>query len=522
MAVAPCEAVKPVPYAVRVRRKLLVVVGLVGLGVGGYFGYRWWKGGDEPVTYTTQPAGRGDVIQAVTASGTLSPLVKVDVGSQVSGRIQELLVDYNDRVTAGQVIARIDPETTLAAVTQAKARLTAARADFARAKATAANAKLEYTRAQELARLGAISQSELDAAQLTASSAASSVTGSSSQIVEAQASLAQAQTNLTYTTIKSPIDGIVISRAVNVGQTVAASLSAPTLFTIAEDLRKMEVHTSVSESDVGQLVEGMRVEFTVDAFPEDLFDGVVRQVRFEATTVQNVVTYDAVVEVDNDKLKLRPGMTANVTFIAAEAKDVLTVATKALRYRPAGAEAGWRDGGSGSGAGSASGSGEWSGRRGERGERGGRRGSGGGRGNGGGRGDGGGSGGGGGGGSGSGAGSAIADGGGSGAGSGSGGGSAIADGSGGNAGAPDADASRRRRRSQAVWVLRAGAPVRVRVETGLSDGTTTEITGGDLAEGDLVIVSDSSTKTTAAGGSNRPSQPFGGGSTRGGRRGGGF
>jgi HlyD family secretion protein len=495
--------VKPVPYAVRVRRKIIPLITSVGLLVGGYFGYRWYKGEPTPLTYTTQAVSRGDVIQAVTASGTLSPVVKVDVGSQVSGRIQELLVDYNDKVTAGQVIARIDPETVKSAVQQANARVVSARADLAKAKATAANAKLEYERAVELGKTGAISRSDIDAAQLAARSAEASVTSAQSNIVESQASLDQAKTNLTYTTIKSPIDGIVISRAVNVGQTVAASLSAPTLFTIAGDLKQMEVHTSVAESDVGQLTEGMRVEFTVDAFPDDTFTGTVKQVRFEATTVSNVVTYDAVVDVANDQLKLRPGMTANVTFVVAEAQDVLTVSAKALRYRPANAESLLYQLGEGSSADGERGSGEWKGRR-RRDESGG---------------------------------AASAQGSGS---AGSAAGSAsVAQGSGSAAGSADGSAGvgeqiqpagenptpaprgerrgGRNRRFQVAWVLRDGKPFPVRANAGLTDGNVVEIKGGDLKEGDLVITADSSAKTTG-------SAPAGGGALggqRSGRRGGG-
>ena len=307
----------------------------------------------------------------------------------------------------------------------------------------------------------------------------------------------------------------MISRAVNVGQTVAASLSAPTLFTIAGDLRQMEVHTSVAESDVGQLAQGMRAEFTVDAFPDDTFTGTVKQVRFEATTIQNVVTYDAVVDVRNDQLKLRPGMTANVTFVIAEAKDVITVAAKALRYRPSGAQAGegsgaWSGSGSGSGNGRRRGSGNWDGS-------GSGTGNGSGNGNGSGSGDGSGNGSGNGNGSGSGHGSGgriRGSGGGGGGGSGSGGGGGG--GSGGGSGddrarvatAPGVEGTARRKRPQAVWVLRNGTPVRIRVVTGLSDGTTTEIKDG-LAEGDLVIVGDSSGKAAAGAGSARGNNPGG-------------
>jgi HlyD family secretion protein len=454
------EVVQPVSYAVRVTRKLIALLIVAAVGVGGWLAYRWWSDDDVPLTFTTTEARVGDVIQAVTASGTLSPVIRVDVGSQISGRITELHADYNDTVKKGQLLARLDPEVNQSAVTQARARLTSARSDLSRARAQAANAKLEYQRAVELAKSGALSRSEVDAAELALRSAEAEQTSAASRITEAQASLVQAETNLAFTTITSPIDGIVIARPVNVGQTVAASMSAPILFTIAGDLREMEVHTSVAEADVGQLAEGMRVELAFDSFPEDLFEGTVKQVRYEATNVSNVVTYDAVVKIDNDKLKLRPGMTANATFIIAEARDVMVVPAKALRYRPPGEQAQneWRGrGGSGSG-------GRGEGRR--------RR-----------------------------DGSAI--------GSGSSGSGSTA--------AVEGGGERRRRRPMAVYVLRDGKPVRVQVETGLTDGTNIEITGGELKDGDLVITADSKTKAPAQqGGSNQggqrqrgPRSPFG-------------
>jgi HlyD family secretion protein len=318
------------------RRRLVAVAALAGLGAGGWFAYDRYMGGDDaPPAYATQPAARGDVVLKVTATGTLSPVVRVEVGSQVSGRIAELRADYNSEVKAGEVIALIDPKTAQSDVAQAKARLASARADHERAKAVAENAAAQYDRTSALAKTGIVASAEVDAALANKRSAEASVSASSAAITVAKAAVAQAQVNLEYTTIRAPIDGVVISRNVDVGQTVAASLSAPVLFVIAGDLRQMEVHTSVAESDVGRLQAGMPVEFTVDAFSQRTFAGQVKQIRYEAANVSNVVTYDAVVAVANDELLLRPGMTTNASFIVDARRDVLAVSQKALGYRPA-------------------------------------------------------------------------------------------------------------------------------------------------------------------------------------------
>ena len=325
----------------RWRRITGVVMMLAVLAAGG-----WWLLGrlsstDGAPTYATSPAQRTDVMSQVTATGTLSPVVTVEVGSQVSGRIKELYADYNSHVKAGQVIATIDPAIFKSAVSQAKARLASARAGLTKAKAQDVNARDQYQRTKGLADSGVIAKAELDSALANWRSAQAQVSSAVADVTLAKAAGEQAEENLRYTTIASPIDGVVVSRNVDVGQTVAASLSAPTLFVIAEDLRKMEVHTSVAESDVGQLKDDMRADFTVDAYPDRTFSGTVKQVRYEATNVSNVVTYDAVVKVENDDLALRPGMTANVTFVIAERKNVVAVPNKALRFRPAGAQASW-------------------------------------------------------------------------------------------------------------------------------------------------------------------------------------
>ncbi len=294
---------------------------------------RGWLKGEEPPQFTTVPAERGEVVAKVTATGTLSALVTVQVGSQVSGRIQDLSVDFNSQVKKGQLIAKIDPRLFLAEVEQQRANVMAAEANLTRSKVQAQDARRQARRADELSPRGLISQSERDTAQATADAADASVISSQAALAQARAALNRAQVNLNYTDIISPTDGVVISRSVDVGQTVAASLQAPVLFTIAQDLRQMQVNTSVAESDVGKLQAGMKANFTVDAYPGERFRGEVRQVRDSATTTQNVVTYDAVLDVTNEELKLKPGMTANVTFVYARREDVLKVPNAALRFR---------------------------------------------------------------------------------------------------------------------------------------------------------------------------------------------
>ena len=297
----------------------------------------WWvrRTPAEPAAaFETAPVERKDIVSRVTATGTLSALVTVQVGSQVSGRIQELSVDYNSMVKKGQVIARIDPQLYQAAVERARANVLMSKANLQKARVEAQNARAQERRSKELADKELISQAEHDTAEATAESAQTQVASAEAALAQAQASLNEADVNLKYTTIVSPTDGIVISRSVDVGQTVAASLQAPTLFTIAEDLRKMQVDTSVGEADVGRLVPGQHATFTVDAYPGERFEGTIRQIRNAAQTVQNVVTYDAVIDVQNAELKLKPGMTANATIVTDQKQDVLSVPNAALRFRP--------------------------------------------------------------------------------------------------------------------------------------------------------------------------------------------
>ncbi|HWW86323.1 MAG TPA: efflux RND transporter periplasmic adaptor subunit, partial [Vicinamibacterales bacterium] len=286
------------------------------------------------IRYETATVERGSIIAKVTASGTLSALVTVQVGSQVSGRVQEILVDYNSPVKAGQVIAKLDPLLFQAAVDQSRANHLTAESNLKTATAQATNAERQYSRSKSLLDRHLVPQSDFDSARANYDVSRAQVDAAASSIEVARAALHQAELNLGYATIVSPIDGTVISRNVDVGQTVASAFQAPTLFLIARDLRRMQVDTSVSEADVGRLETGVVATFTVDAYPGQAFSGRVRQIRSSPTTVQNVVTYDAVLDVDNGALQLKPGMTANVTFVVAAKHDVLEVPNRALRFQP--------------------------------------------------------------------------------------------------------------------------------------------------------------------------------------------
>jgi HlyD family secretion protein len=302
--------------------------------------YRYTAGGDAAPEYQTVTADVGNVVSRVSTSGNLQAVVTVEVGSQVSGRIQELFADFNSPVKKGQLIAKIDPSLFGAAVISAEANVTAARANVTRLTVTAEDAERQATRAEEVFKLQLISATERDNSVATARSARAAVDQAVGQLAQSRAALETARTNLRYTDILSPTDGVVISRAVNVGQTVAASLSAPVIFTIAQDLRKMEVHTNVAESDIGRLKPGMRVSFTVDAYPGEPFRGAIRDIRNAPQVVQNVVTYDAVIDVANPDLKLKPGMTATVSIVTDRRRDVIAVPNTALRFRPEGIPAG--------------------------------------------------------------------------------------------------------------------------------------------------------------------------------------
>lgn len=305
------------------------------LAAGGA-GYAYWRMGNTPnePPYLTVPASRANVRQVVSSTGTLQAVTTVQVGSQVSGTIAKLSADFNSKVAKGQVVAQLDQSKFAARVEETRANLLSAQATLAKSKVTVQDTERTLKRTQELKMRELVSQSELDAAQTAFDAAKSQMNVSQAQVGQAQAALNQANIDLGYTVIRSPVDGIVISRNVDVGQTVAASLSAPTLFTIANDLTRMEVHTNVDEADVGNIYEGQEVSFTVDAHPRRRFRGKVHQVRNAPQVIQNVVTYDAVVRINNKELLLKPGMTANVQFLVSEKEDVLTIPNMALRFKP--------------------------------------------------------------------------------------------------------------------------------------------------------------------------------------------
>jgi len=317
------------------KRKRVVIIVVVLLMIAGA-GFGYWRMGNsgKESLYAAVPVSRGNVSQVVSSTGTLQAVVTVLVGSQVSGTIAKLNADFNTRVKKDQVVAELDQAKFSARVDETRANVRAAEAGLAKSKVAVEDTLRTLTRNKELMQRELLSQSELDAAQTAYDAARSQLNVSQAQVGQAQAALNQANIDLGYTVIRSPVDGIVISRNVDVGQTVAASLSAPTLFTIANDLTKMEVHTSVDEADVGNVSEEQEVTFTVDAFAARRFRGKVYQVRNAPIVVQNVVTYDAVVRIDNKELLLKPGMTANVQFLVSQKEDVLTIPNMAIRFKP--------------------------------------------------------------------------------------------------------------------------------------------------------------------------------------------
>lgn len=308
------------------KRTIKVILVLLVLGAIGYGMWLWQRKSEAGVAYRTVKVERGDLVKQISATGTLNPLVSVLVGSQVSGIIKEIYVDFNSEVKEGQLLAQLDPTLFEAAVKQAEGENLVARANLAKAE-------LAWKRAQELVDKKIAPQSDADNAKAEYDAALGSLKRS-------EGSLQRARADLSHTKIYSPVDGIVISRDVDVGQTVAASLSAPTLFVIAKDLTQMQINVSVDEADIGQVQEGQPATFTVDAYPTETFQGKVVQIRNRPLTVQNVVTYDVIVSVNNAELKLKPGMTANVFVEVASASDVLKLPNAALRFRPVGLHGG--------------------------------------------------------------------------------------------------------------------------------------------------------------------------------------
>lgn len=472
-------------------KRFITILGILGiiLGIGGYY-YFFMK--NEPVRYRMARVEKGDIVAMISATGTINPVINVQVGSQVSGIIQALYADYNSEVKKDQVIAQLDPSTFQAQVTQAIANLESARANLKNVEADIANlsagienaqanlktAKANVEKAQvavkdaaqnlqrrlELFKAALISASDRDTAQTAYDSAVAQLKAAQAQeasaeaqlkstqaqyrsalakrdgamaaIKQAEAALDQAKVNLEHTTIRSPIDGIVISRNVDVGQTVAASLQAPTLFTIAQDLTKMLVDTNVDETDIGKVRVGQEVIFTVSAYPGETFSGKVTQIRNQPITTQNVVTYDTLIEVDNPELKLKPGMTATVSIILAKREGVKRVLNAALNFKPDFLQAGKNPMKSSSQEGNSDGSGTAYGL--EKRDK--------------------------------------------------------------NSGSPKPSTWGTRR----VWILSESGPRPVSVEVGLTDGTYTEIKGDSLQEGQEVIIGTEGFKATSSQQSGRP------------------
>ena len=317
--------------------KKIIIVALViisTLAVGIYF----YSNKTPETTYKTAKIEKGDIVSAVAATGNLAAVVTVQVGTQVSGTIQKLFVDFNSPVKKGQVIAQIDPALFSAQVDQSRGNYLNSQATLLKTKADVTDAKRNLERYRQLIKDGIVSQSDYDTAENRYEQAAATVKASEGSVAQTRGTLSQAETNLRYATIRSPVDGIVVSRSVDVGQTVAASFSTPTLFTIAQDLTKMEIDTSVDEADISRIKEGQPVTFTVDSYPDIRFAGKVIQVRNAPIVTQNVVTYVVVIGVDNREMKLKPGMTANVSIETARKDNVLKIPSVALRFKPKGAK----------------------------------------------------------------------------------------------------------------------------------------------------------------------------------------
>ena len=408
----------------------IVALAIVAGGVAFLLIKKPWAKGATPITYSTVAVGKGSIAAQVTANGTLSARGTVLIGAQVSGRVVELHADFNDKVTKGQIIAKLDPQVLQAQVDQSMASLALASANVNKAQVAVADADRQLKRQKTLQEQQLVAGATVESAEVAYDTARAALLATKASSAQARANLAQAKLSLSYATIYSPVDGVVLSRAVDVGQTVAASLSAPTLFTIAEDLGRMQIDTAVAEADVGRLIEGMNAQFTVDAFPGKLFEGIVRQVRNAPTTTSGVVTYDAVIDVENPEKSLRPGMTANVTFVLQQVADAIKIPNVALRFKPTREQMQAMRSESGGGSGRrGSGSGGWQGR-----------------------------------------GSSGSGDAGSGAGSGS-------------SGRTGRDYGDRK----PVYKLVDGQPKLVLVKPGLTDGSVTQMVEGDLQPGDLLV-----------------------------------
>lgn len=315
-------------------KKAIITLVLLAAASGGAYAYYSYRNAPVAPTVLTSVVARGDIADTVGATGTLQAVTTVQVGTQVSGTIQAMYADFNSLVRQGQVLARLDPSLFQTQIEQARANLIRAEADLERLRVTLDDARTKLARARELSERELIPRSELETAEVNVRSSEAQIRSSEAQVTQAQASLNQNEVNLAHTVITAPIDGLVISRNVDVGQTVAASMSAPVLFILAADLAQMQVLANLDESDVGRIRPGQAVTFRVDAYPAEDFVGTVSQVRLQPQVLQNVVSYSTVIDVPNPQLKLKPGMTANVNVEIARRTAVLRVPNSALRFRP--------------------------------------------------------------------------------------------------------------------------------------------------------------------------------------------
>ena len=393
-------------------RRALVIAAVIVIAIVALASRAFLAKDGTAARYRTEPASRGALVADVTATGTVNPVTTVQVGTYVSGPVQAIYADFNSHVTKGQLVAKIDPRPFELRVQQAEATLANARAKVEKARADVKYKTVNLARNKQLRAEGIVAQDLIDITASSVEQARADLALAEAEVRQDEAALAEARVNLEYTSIISPVEGVVVSRSVDVGQTVAASFQTPTLFLIAGDMTKMQVDANVSESDIGTVHEGETVRFTVDAYPDRTFDGRVKQVRNAPQNVQNVITYDVVIGADNQDLALRPGMTANVSIETGRRDDALRVPAAALRFHPRIAGGGSAGGGATAPSGGRT---PGAGRDGHRAE-------------------------------------------------------------------PEQEAKAR------VWLLRDGTPTPVAIETGLSDDSYTEVTGGALREGDPVIV----------------------------------
>jgi HlyD family secretion protein len=316
------------------KKKMKFLIVAIILCFACYSGYRWVRPARAAYVYRTQPVTQGSITSGITATGKVNAVEMVEIGTQVSGTITEIHVDFNSPVKKGQLLAVLDPDVLESRVNESRASLALARAGVSKARAEVENSTRNYARNKELWDRKLIARSDLDSSETSLTLAKASLIEAGARVTQAEESLKQAETSLDYAKIFSPIDGTVVSRKVDVGQTVAASFQTPTLFSIARDLAHMQVEANIDEADIGRIVEGQKAICKFDSWPQDSFEAVVSQKRLSPETVSNVVTYVVILKIDNSEKKLMPGMTANISIIVEERPDVLKIPVAALRFTP--------------------------------------------------------------------------------------------------------------------------------------------------------------------------------------------